>query len=444
MFCVVCVYIFDLVFFCVNLLNYFNWVEISTINLNFLYLDSIISWEDSSFILNNDFFIFFSLFCSQFSKVFFSLNTETPTSVLDLITLLHYTSVGSQLLHSFYTDLLVEFFSLNFFLNYVLFSTNGDSFISFFSFNNEISFFFLDYIRNFNTYAFLSVSSVYDSFFFTNTNSFLDFFVFNIWLLLLLIFITFFLNIIAFSRFAVSLTSNFFLSKFFIFANNFAFENRFQLDWVLTFLLFIIIIWVPVLMTYDDVNVEIVELTHLFICLFFVFIIIFLLYKYSIHYFSFLENSVSDGYSTSYIAKQFVRDVSSTFALFLRFFLLLFRLNIYDGLDDFLDSYYIFFIDFDEDSYTDELFFFSDFLFFSDNREDIIFYQPTEFDWWLDLYSKYFIIFGKIFYFWAFILEEAFRITLAIYISYLIIFEVHAVNVSNTEDCFFLQKRNKI
>jgi len=196
-------------------------------------------------------------------------------------------------------------------------------------------------------------------------------------------------------------------------------------------------------MTYDDVNVEIVELTHLFICLFFVFIIIFLLYKYSIHYFSFLENSVSDGYSTSYIAKQFVRDVSNTFALFLRFFLLLFRLNIYDGLDDFLDSYYIFFIDFDEDSYTDELFFFSDFLFFSDNREDIIFYQPTEFDWWLDLYSKYFVIFGKIFYFWAFILEEAFRITLAVYISYLIIFEVHAVNVSNTEDCFFLQKRNK-
>ena len=67
--------------------------------------------------------------------------------------------------------------------------------------------------------------------------------------------------------------------------------------------------------------------------------------------------------------------------MFLRFFLLLFRLNIYDGLDDFLDSYYIFFIDFDEDSYFDELFFFSDnFFFFSDNREDVIFYQPVEFD----------------------------------------------------------------
>lgn len=132
-------------------------------------------------------------------------------------------------------------------------------------------------------------------------------------------------------------------------------------------------------MTYDDINVEVVELMHMFICLFFLLIIFYLLFKYSIHYFSFLENSVSEGFSTSYIAKQFVRDVSNTFALFLRFFLLLFRLNIYDGLDDFLDSYYIFFIDFDEDSYYDELFFITDFFFITDNREDIIFYSPTEF-----------------------------------------------------------------
>jgi hypothetical protein len=157
---------------------------------------------------------------------------------------------------------------------------------------------------------------------------------------------------------------------------------------------------VPLLMTYDDINVEGVELMHTFICLFFVFIIFFLFYKYSIHYFSFLENSVTEGYSSSFIAKQFVRDFSNTFALFLRFFLLFFRLNIYDGLDDFLDSYYIFFIDFDEDSYSDELFFFQDFFFFfSDNREDVIFYQNMEFEWWGDLYSKYFILFGKFFFF---------------------------------------------
>ena len=81
------------------------------------------------------------------------------------------------------------------------------------------------------------------------------------------------------------------------------------------------------------------------------FIIVYLLFKYSIHYFSFLENSVSEGYTVAFITKQMVRDISNTFALLLRFFVLLFRLNIYDGLDDFLDSYYIFFCDFDEDSF---------------------------------------------------------------------------------------------
>ena len=53
------------------------------------------------------------------------------------------------------------------------------------------------------------------------------------------------------------------------------------------------------------------------------------------------------------------------------------------------------------------------------------------------MYSKYFVIFGKVFFFWAFILEEAFRVTLALYISYLIIFEVHAVNVSVNETLLF-------
>lgn len=225
--------------------------------------------------------------------------------------------------------------------------------------------------------------------------------------------------------------------------NTFSFENRFQLDWGYLLFGFIFFVQIPLLMTYDDVNVELVESLNGFICYFFLFIIFYLLYKYSIHYFAFLENSVSDGYSTSFIAKQFVRDVSNTFALFLRFFLLLFRLNIYDGLDDFLDSYYIFFIDFDEDSYFDELFFnFNFFFYFSDNREDVIFYNPTEYSFWSDLYSKYFIIFGKIFFFWLFILEEIFRVSLALYISYLIVFEVHAVNTSFSEDSFLTQKRS--
>ena len=68
---------------------------------------------------------------------------------------------------------------------------------------------------------------------------------------------------------------------------------------------------------------------------YFLFIIFYLLYRYSLHYFAFLENSVSDGFTSLFILKQFVRDISNTFALFLRFFYFYFVLNIYDGLDDF-------------------------------------------------------------------------------------------------------------
>ena len=109
--------------------------------------------------------------------------------------------------------------------------------------------------------------------------------------------------------------------------------------------------------------------------------VLFLLFRYSTHYFSFLEASVGEGFSASFIAKQFVRDVSNSFALFLRFFLLVFRLNIYDGLDDFLDSYFIFFIDYDEDMYIDETLGLADELFMSsDNAEDVLFYNYYEYD----------------------------------------------------------------
>lgn len=308
----------------------------------------------------------------------------------------------------------------------------------------EIVFVINAFASNSAFFSDMFISALYDSFVFNTANGFiLDFVLFFFWVFIFLFFIFSFFSSLNIVSVGASSGLNFFLTKFYLFINNLAFENRLQLDWALFFVFFGLVVWVPLLMTYDDTNVELIELLHSFVCLFFVFVIVYLLYRYSIHYFAFLENTVSDGYSTAYILKQFVRDVSNTFALFLRFFLLLFRLNIYDGLDDFLDSYYIFFIDFDEDSYFDELFVSFDFLFFfSDNREDVLFYKPTEFEWWGDLFTKFFILFGKFFFFWALILEEIFRVTLALYISYLIIFEVHAVNVSFNEDNFIRTKKS--
>ena len=196
------------------------------------------------------------------------------------------------------------------------------------------------------------------------------------------------------------------------------------------------------MISFDDIFGEVVDLFHGFLVVFLIVIVVLLIYKYSIHYFSFLESTVTEGYSTLFFTKQMVRDLSNTFALFLRFFLLLFRLNIYDGLDDFLDSYYIFFCDFDEDSYFDEDMLGTNFYhYFKDNQEDNVFFHPNEQDWFYDLFSHYWIMWSRLFLFFFFIIEEVFRVSLALYIFYLIIFEVHSVNLSYTEDCFFTHKK---
>jgi hypothetical protein len=145
--------------------------------------------------------------------------------------------------------------------------------------------------------------------------------------------------------------------------------------------------------TFDDDKEEFIECFDTGFFYFFIFLIAFLLYRYSIHYFAFLEASVSEGRSASFITKQFFRDFVNTFALFLRFFILLFRLNVYDTLDDFYDSYYIFVGDFDSDEYINELFFsyyavnFYDF----DTKDDGAYSLEDENEFFLDIFYIYFI-----------------------------------------------------
>nr|YP_011027887.1 hypothetical protein V3A05_mgp31 [Euplotes vannus]UPM52097.1 hypothetical protein [Euplotes vannus] len=422
---------------CVIMLNYFNWSEISIFSQNATYLTTVINWEDLSFLYLSDLFFPIRTLFHVFFSFFWSTNALNYSSLLGGI----FSALREPLflINAFFLDSFISVTAISG-LNMHFFLT---SHMDLALIMPELVFFFNSLNSDLLPYAHTFVSVLYDSYLFNVANSFIvDFVLFFFWLFLTLFFIFLFFGSLSMGGIGAMSGLNFFLTKFYLFANHFSYENRLQLDWVLFFLLFGIVLWVPLLMTYDDTNVEFIELLHSFICLFFIFIIVYLLYRYSIHYFAFLENTVSDGFSTAYLLKQFVRDVSNTFALFLRFFLLLFRLNIYDGLDDFLDSYYIFFIDFDEDSYFDELFVSFDFLFyFADNREDVIFYKPTEFEWWGDIFTKFFILFGKFFFFWALILEEIFRVTLALYISYLIVFEVHAVNVSFNEDHFIRTKK---
>jgi hypothetical protein len=54
----------------------------------------------------------------------------------------------------------------------------------------------------------------------------------------------------------------------------------------------------------------------------------------------------------------------------------------------------------------------------------------------------YFLVWGKFAYFWLFILEEIARVSLALYVTYLLIFEINAVNRSFVEDHYLATKRS--
>merc|ERR1712166_997227 len=97
------------------------------------------------------------------------------------------------------------------------------------------------------------------------------------------------------------------------------------------------------------------------------------IYKYSIHFFAFLEATVAEGRSLAFAIKQCGRDIINSGSLLLRVVVLVIRLNIYDGVDDVLDSYYIFVADFDDDEYFNDLGFFISPRVFSAQAEAAVF-----------------------------------------------------------------------
>lgn len=223
-------------------------------------------------------------------------------------------------------------------------------------------------------------------------------------------------------------------------------ETRMQFEALFQTIIFFIIYWAVTLMTFDDDQEESIELIDT--CFFYIFtlLIFYLIYKYSIHYFAFLEASIVNGKSVSYVVKQFSKDFLNSFSLLLRFYVLLFRLNIYDALDDFLDSYFIFSEDFEDENFSDEIFLsLHGTLFFStDNSGDSSFLLEDDTDFSFDFFYLYFALWSNFLLFLFFMVEEALRLSLAFYISYLIIFEVHAVNCSYKEDNYFSNKKWKI
>jgi hypothetical protein len=116
--------------------------------------------------------------------------------------------------------------------------------------------------------------------------------------------------------------------------------------------------------------------------------------RHSIPFFSFLEASIAEGRSNSFIFLQFRADALALFSFSLRFYMLIFRVNVYDTVEDFLDTYYIFVGDFDDDEYLNELFFslHGKKIKKKDNQDDRSFLLEDENDFSYDLYFIYFML----------------------------------------------------
>lgn len=165
---------------------------------------------------------------------------------------------------------------------------------------------------------------------------------------------------------------------------------------ILFFLLFLY--GTMMVLAFDDDQEEFLEYFEqlMFTGVFYAFI--YYVIRVGVHFFSFLEASVSEGRTFSFVLSQFRRDALNGFAFIMRLCTLMLRFYIYETTDDILDSYYIFVGDFDDDEYMNETFFsLSSILFFDvDNNDDRSILLEDELDLSWDLFSIYFITLMKL------------------------------------------------
>ena len=437
---------FFLIFLILIFPNEYNWIQ-SYIDNDLLWLENSLNWEESFNLILSDFTLYNLLAMPFFFNSHFFLDSFVKLSFLDIIFITETNkNIFSKQLYDLFIWDLMNLFSIKYFFFQFLFYTDYQDFLFLILYYSpELVFALIDYFNIYwnNSIFNFTPSTVFDSFHDSINSSLLEFtenislfFLFS-WLVAIVIGV---FNLLKWNN-----PLEIYFIRIFHYLYSISRESRAQFESILQTFFFFVFYWSMLIATFDDDQEELIEIFDSSFFTFFCLLILFLLFRYSQHYFAFLEASVSEGRQVSFITKQFFRDFINTFALFLRFFVLLFRLNVYDTLDDFYDSYYIFVGDFDDDEYFFELFFYVYALFYIDydNNDDRSFTFEDENEFIMDLFYIYFICWAKFFTFIFFILEEILRLSLAFYICYLIIFEVHAVNCSYIEDNYFSSYRQQ-
>lgn len=420
--------------------NDYLWLE-SFLSNDSLWFEDNLNWDETFDLIGYDFIPLASLFATTFVNEQFFVSMVVKFSSLDIVLLTEIQQTlflqKLYLLHLF--DICSSLQGKFTFVSFFFYSDYQDSTIVFLYYSPELILAFESFLNGFweNSIFATNCASSFDIFADSNMTIVSEFLSYLTLFYLFILFLILFVNFLNLFKISNSLEIPYL--RFVFYLNSLSKEMRIQTEAIFQLSILVLFYLMMGLATFDDDREEMMEFVDLMFFLYFLTLIFFLVYKYSTHYFSFLEASDIKGRSVIFVLKQFFRDIMGTIGLFLRFFILLFRLNVYDNLDDFYDSYYIFVGDFDDDEYTNELFLSWNSLFFFDNdsHDDGAFSLEDENDLCMDLFFLYFLNWSKLFLFLLFILEEIFRIALALYISYLIIFEIHAANCSYLEDTFF-------
>jgi len=185
------------------------------------------------------------------------------------------------------------------------------------------------------------------------------------------------------------------------------------------------------LLVSDDISEQVYELVSSYYLIIFTYLILALVLTYSVHIFAFLSLATYSKRSLLVVVRQFKNDIMDLLSLIMRFYVLLFRLNVYDLLEDLFDGYYIFLGDFGDEYLLDmSLISVNSFDGFTQNNTEENFdFEDTNSNLWLDLFKLYYFVWGEFTFFYIFCLEEGARLLLAVYIVFLIFFEIHATNM---------------
>ncbi len=424
----------------------FTWLS-SYLDNDSLWLDGILGWDDTFDAATRDYNIFSFLTGTFFVGSHFALDSMTKLSFLDTMLLNEFDSVNfSRQLFDFSMWDLATSIPNSFLLTQLFFFTDYQDFIvSVLHYSPELTIALLEYIHIYwtNFAVNFTPSAVFDVFSDSLPSFLSEFLDYNT------AFFFFTWSAIYTVSPLTALKWNNMVDAYLVRLHSYLFvvsrEARIQLEATLTTVFILVLYTSMSIATFDDDQEEIIEFFNGMNFYAFLSVFIYFLYRYSTHYFSFLEAS-KDGGRVFGTIEQFLKDGANSFALVLRFLVLMIRLNMYDTVDDILDSYYVFVGDFDDDEYFSDLLFsiFGAMFFDPDNNDDRSFFFEGEMDFTGDLFSIYFMVWSKFALSVAFLIDEIARMALALYVTYLIIFEIQAVNRSYVEDTYILDKRATI